>query len=102
MAQDEKPKRKIGYTVKEKVKAYRRSRPAAATKGFSLTPQARKHWEAISDEVRVQLLNNVWCPGCRTTTGIGDVSGTVKTGMLVLTGKCTSCGGRVARVIERD
>ena len=37
---EDKPKRKIGYTVKEKVSAYRKNKPAAATNGFSLTAQA--------------------------------------------------------------
>ncbi|MBW1837384.1 MAG: hypothetical protein JRF71_15685 [Deltaproteobacteria bacterium] len=75
---------------------------AAATNGFSLTSQARKLWEAIPGEVRVKLLNNVWCVDCRKATGICEVSGSVKKGMLVLKGRCTTCGGRVARVIEND
>jgi len=99
---EDKPKRKIGYTVKEKVSAYRKNKPAAATNGFSLTARARKLWEAIPGEVRVKLLNNVWCVDCRKSTGICEVSGSAKKGMLVLAGKCTTCGGRVARVIEKD
>ena len=99
---ENKPKPKIGYTVKEKVSAYQKNRLAAITNGFSLTAQARKLWEAIPGEVRVKLLNNVWCVDCRQATGICEVSGSVKKGMLVLTGRCTTCGGRVARVIEND
>ena len=99
---EDKPKRRIGYTVKEKVSAYRKNKSAAATNDFSLTAQARKLWEAIPGDVRVKLFNNVGCVDCRKTTGICEVSGSVKKGMLVLTGKCTTCGGKVARVIEND
>ena len=67
---------------------------------FSLTPQARKLWEAIPGEVRVKLLNNVWCGSCRKTTGICEVTGSVEKGALVLKGQCTTCGGRVTRLIE--
>ena len=35
-------------------------------------------------------------------TGIGNVSGKVESGMLVLRGVCTRCGGEVARVIENE
>ena len=39
---------------------------------------------------------------CRESAGIGNVSGKVEKGMLVLNGKCTHCGGPVARVIENE
>jgi hypothetical protein len=98
----EKPKKEIGYTVKEKQKAYSKSkilRPG----GLSLTPQARTIWEGIPGNVQIKLLNNVWCFSCKKTTGIGgDVTGKVAKRMLVLHGKCTRCGGAVARVIENE
>ena len=100
MTSDESPKRKIGFTVKEKVKAYGKSGKKLAANGFSLTPQARRRWEAIPGDIRMQILNNVWCVGCRNTTGIGEVSGKIEKGMLVLKGVCTKCGGEVARVVE--
>ena len=100
MTSDESPKRKIGFTVKEKVKAYGKSGKAPAAEGLSMTPQARRRWEAIAGDVRMQLLNNVWCVGCRNTTGIGEVSGKIEKGLLVLRGVCTKCGGKVARVVE--
>lgn len=68
---------------------------------LTLTPQARAIWESIPGNMHIRLLNNVWCVSCRKTTGIGgDVTGKVSRGMLVLHGRCTSCGGPVARVIE--
>ena len=75
---------------------------AATTNEFSLSPQGRKIWEAIPGEVRVKILNNVWCAGCAETTGIGNISGKKEKGMLVLRGVCTRCGGPVARVIENE
>ena len=98
----EKPKKKIGYTVKEKQKAYSKSK-LQRPDGLTLTPQARTIWEGIPGNVQIKLLNNVWCFNCRQTTGIGgDVSGKIAKGMLVLNGKCTRCGGAVARVIEDE
>ena len=70
--------------------------------GFVLTLRAREVWEAIPGEVRVKLLNNVWCADCRKTTGICEVTGSVEKGALVLKGRCTTCGGKVVRLIESD
>jgi len=99
---EDKPKRKIGFTLKEKMSAYGNNKPATAANGFSLSPRARKLWEAIPGEVRVKLLNNVWCADCGKTTGICEVTGSVEKGALVLKGQCTSCGGKIARLIESD
>ena len=68
----------------------------------SLTPPAKKIWESIPGSIRLKLLNNVWCTQCGEITAIGNVCGKVESGMLVLTGVCTRCGGEVARVIENE
>lgn len=61
---------------------------------------AKKVFESIAPEVRVRILNNVWCMDCRRTVGIGITSMEVVRGDLVLKGLCTKCGGPVARLIE--
>jgi hypothetical protein len=68
----------------------------------NFTPKAKKIWQAIPAEMRLKILNNVWCTQCCEMTGIGKVSGKVESGMLVLNGVCTRCGGKVARVIENE
>jgi hypothetical protein len=98
----EKSVKKIGYTVKEKQKPYSKSRPSKVLDGFFLTPQARRIWDTVTGDLQVKILNNVWCDSCSETTGIGNVSGKVEKGMLVLRGVCTRCGGEVARVIENE
>jgi len=95
-------KKKIGFTVKEKQKAYGKSLLTKALNEFSLTPQAQEIWDAIPGEFQMKILNNVWCRTCSDTTGIGSVSGKVEKGMLILKGICTRCGNSVARVIEND
>jgi len=90
-------KKKIGFTVKEKQKAY-----GIALNEFSLTPQAQKIWDAIPGDFKMKILNNVWCTTCSDTIGIGSVSGKVEKGMLILKGICTRCGNPVARVIENE
>jgi len=99
---DNTEKKKIGFTVKEKQKAYGKSMPKAARVEFSLTPQAQEIWDAIPGDFQMKILNNVWCRTCSDTTGIGSISGKVEKGMLILKGICTRCGNPVARVIENE
>jgi len=98
---EEKPKKKIGYTVKEKQKAYVKSvkKKKPSTDG-SFTPKAKKIWESIAGDIQIKILNNVWCVHCRKESSIGNLTGKIESGMLVLRGSCTKCGGEVARVIE--
>ena len=84
----------------EKQRAYSKSSPSKISDGFLLTPQARRIWDVMAGDLQMKILNNVWCIGCRDVTGIGNVSGKVERGMLVLRGACTRCGGEVARVVE--
>jgi hypothetical protein len=98
---EEKPKKKIGFTVKEKQKAYGKSvkKKKPSTDGL-FTPKAKKIWEAIAGIIQFKILNNVWCVQCRKESSIGNLTGKIESGMLVLRGTCTKCGGEVARVIE--
>ena len=68
-------KKKIGFTVKEKQKAYGKSMPKAAHVEFSLTPQAQVIWDSIPGDFQMKLLNNVWCRTCSDVTGIGSIKG---------------------------
>ncbi len=101
---ENKPKKKIGYTVKEKQKAYSKktTKKKKTTLNGSFTPKAKTIWEAIAGDIRIRLLNNVWCGHCRKTSSMGNLSGKVESGMLVLRGGCTKCGSHVARVIENE
>jgi hypothetical protein len=99
---DAKPRKKIGFTVKENKKTYGKSRPKKAPDEFSLTPQAFSIWINIPGSIQLKILNNVWCTTCLETTGIGSVSGKVEKGMLILKGICTRCGNPVARKVENE
>jgi ORF6N domain len=99
---ENRPKKKIGFTVKEKQKAYGKSLPKKALDEFSLTPQAFRIWINIPGDIQIKILNDVWCRTCSDITGIGSVSGKVEKGMLILKGICTRCGNPVARVIENE
>lgn len=65
-----------------------------------LTHPARQRWESIPARVRELLLANVWCGLCRHEVTITNFSGSIKSGNLLLVGKCAECHGEVARVIE--
>jgi hypothetical protein len=66
----------------------------------NFTKPAAKLWAAIPLDARKQLLSNVWCGKCRREVMITNFSGAVKSGALLLVGKCTECHGDVARLIE--
>jgi len=103
MAPPDKKKKKIGYTVKEKQKAYsKRAKKKKPSVNGSFTPKAKKIWESIPGDIQIKILNNVWCVHCRKESSIGNMSGKIESGMLVLRGTCTKCSGEVARVIENE
>lgn len=66
------------------------------------TPQAKIFWERIPENIREELLANVWCMTCRNITTIIDYTGSLEKGDLILKGKCKHCGNEVARVIEGE
>jgi hypothetical protein len=103
MAPPDKKVKKIGFMVKEKQKAYGKSvkKKKPSTDG-SFTPKAKKIWEAIPGIIQFKILNNVCCVQCRKESSIGNLSGKIESGMLVLRGTCTTCGVDVARVIENQ
>jgi hypothetical protein len=68
----------------------------------SFTPKAKKIWETIPGDIQFKILNNVWCVHCRKESSIGNLTGKIESGMLVLRGTCTKCGSDVARVIENE
>lgn len=66
----------------------------------NFTPLARQRWDSIPEDIRRQLLSNVWCARCSGETAMTRFGGVLKRGHLVLSGKCTACHSDVARVIE--
>jgi hypothetical protein len=64
------------------------------------TAEAARRWEGLGEQLQTKLLSNVWCVACSKTTTIVSFSGKIARGDLVLEGRCITCGGRVARVIE--
>lgn len=63
-------------------------------------PQAERRWRELDGQLQTRLLNNVWCGRCRRSTTIVRYTGKIDGGDLVLEGRCITCDGRVARVIE--
>jgi len=64
------------------------------------TPSAKKIWMTIPLNIRNQLLANVYCGECGGRTTIINYSGSVKSGTVILSGQCKTCGADVARVID--
>ena len=64
------------------------------------TRPARQRWESIPPDIRQRLLANVWCVQCRHEVTITNFTGTIKSGNLLLVGKCSECHCDMARVIE--
>lgn len=66
------------------------------------TAEAKAMWDAIPPQAQEQILSNVWCVHCKTGTTIVDFNGRVEKGDLILRGRCVTCGGEVARLIEGE
>ncbi len=66
------------------------------------TPAAEVAWGEIPECANEKLLSAVWCPHCRRATTMTDFGGEVERRDLVLHGRCASCWGEVARVIEGE
>jgi Zn finger protein HypA/HybF involved in hydrogenase expression len=66
------------------------------------TNKAKAMWRALSPEAQEKILNAVWCSHCVKATTIVDFSGYVEKKDLILRGRCATCGGQVARLIEGD
>jgi hypothetical protein len=66
----------------------------------NFTAPAAKLWATLPIATKKLLLSNVYCGQCRRAVTITNFSGVVKSGELLLVGKCEECYGDVARVIE--
>ena len=64
------------------------------------TPAAQRIWAGVDAGMRIRLLNNVWCSSCCNSCSMELLGGRVERGDLVLDGRCVTCGGLVARVVE--
>lgn len=60
----------------------------------------REAFESIPHDVRLKILNSVWCRACLSAVGIAITSMECLGQDLVLRGTCVQCGGPVARVLE--
>lgn len=67
----------------------------------TFTKPARQRWESIPADIRQRLLSNVWCGQCRHETTITNFSGTIKSGDLLLVGKCPPQDGSTYRSVRR-
>lgn len=64
------------------------------------TQEARLIWDSISKDFQAKLLKNVFCVKCLKAVEIVDYKGVVENGLLVLDGKCKTCGQSVSRVLD--
>ena len=64
------------------------------------TPQAKAMWEKIPADFQKKVLQSVFCVKCLKGVEIVNYGGAVKDGLLVLDGKCKTCGHKVSRVVD--
>lgn len=64
------------------------------------TPEAEAAWNTIPLWAQQELPVRAWCPHCRRSTAMTELGGRVEGENLVLQGRCATCGGEVARVVE--
>lgn len=63
---------------------------------------ALKRWDRLSPQIKAMLLGNVWCRACGTEVSIIVESGRIEKKDLIMSGRCATCGGPVARLIESE
>ncbi|MFH1620030.1 MAG: hypothetical protein ABIG11_09045 [bacterium] len=66
------------------------------------TPAAAGRWKRISREAQGKILANVWCGNCRDSVHIVLETAEIKSRVLILKGKCKTCGKAVCRVVEPE
>ena len=66
------------------------------------TPAAAKRWKRIPQEAQGKILANVWCGNCRDTVQIVLETAEIESKVLILKGKCKTCGKDVCRVVEPE
>jgi len=62
--------------------------------------EALKIWMGLPVDIRNKILRNVWCGQCRTAVTMCDYNAEFDGGVAVLRGFCSTCGHKVARVLE--
>jgi hypothetical protein len=68
--------------------------------GNNFTTEAKNIWDSIPPDKKELILKNVWCPHCSHITTIQEYFGEVESGDLILRGRCSTCGKKVARLLE--
>jgi hypothetical protein len=76
-----------------------KTHPMHAPAGF--TPRAAASWIAFPPESRVRMLNNFWCPICRSLTSVELRKGLISRGDLLLKGRCIRCGYPLEKEVGR-
>ncbi len=64
------------------------------------TQQAKKVWKDIPNDMRLKILNNVWCTHCSKVISVGNTTMHIASSHLIIRGHCTLCGNHVARLVE--
>jgi len=67
-----------------------------------LTGAAKKRWNQVPEMVRKDIMDQIWCTRCRTSTPMQLREGEMSGRSLVLHGICKKCGSKVSRIIEPD
>jgi hypothetical protein len=74
----------------------------AADLASDSSKEALALWASIPEEVRPMLLADVSCIHCGGEVVLSGAKGMVDGSDLVLIGRCSECGGDIARVIESE
>jgi len=67
---------------------------------IKFSQEAMRRWSEIPDDVKPQLLSNVYCSKCKDTVVIINFKAEIMDNDLLLKGKCKTCNHNVARLIE--
>lgn len=63
--------------------------------------KAAQKWSKIPKKFQEKIIHNVFCSNCGATTIVDYTMENDRFGIL-LKGKCNTCGGNVARLVENE
>jgi len=66
------------------------------------TTEAKRRWDNIAADKQALIRDNVWCSHCGKLRRVEIDGGTISADDLIITGTCTVCGHRTARLLEGE
>ncbi len=69
---------------------------------MQFTPEAQTAWDRYPTSTQAEIMESGFCTRCLAKRRFHLDQGELRSGELVLVGRCSQCGARVVRVVEPE